>query len=198
MQIVCITAAELSAQTAALCQSLALLATCEESTSLSRALSQLGETQERVSHAQAEQAAQEAACVAEALRDQLAMLGAVKVGIQASNVTLQQSFYERHKAWQAWQNAVANLNKKREAKTRLELAGKTDKVAAAKQECVDAERSVGQLRAQHEQMSATLRAEVQRWAGGRVDELVRVLREFAKTQHAAQVAVGSAGCDSCE
>lgn len=64
--------------------------------------------------------------MSEMLRDYLALVGAVK-GV----------FNERVKCWQKWQDNQRDLNKKREAKTRFELAGRTDKLPAAKAEVIE-------------------------------------------------------------
>lgn len=46
----------------------------------------------------------------------------------------QEAFNERVKCWKAWKDAEATLDKKREAKVRLELAHKMDKVPGAERE----------------------------------------------------------------
>lgn len=44
-------------------------------------------------------------------------------------------FGERVKTYKQWKDAEAMLNKKRDAKARLELAHKTDKLPQAEAEC---------------------------------------------------------------
>lgn len=44
-------------------------------------------------------------------------------------------FAERVKIHKHWKDAEATLTKKREAKVKLELANKTDKLPAAEEEC---------------------------------------------------------------
>ena len=46
----------------------------------------------------------------------------------------QDAFNERVKCWKTWKDAEVTLDKKREAKVRLELAHKMDKVPGAKRE----------------------------------------------------------------
>jgi sorting nexin-1/2 len=47
---------------------------------------------------------------------------------------LQEVFQERVKTYKTWKDAEAMLTKKREAKVKLELARKTDKVPQAEEE----------------------------------------------------------------
>lgn len=112
---------ELAASTDAFTKAMSMLAACEENTALSRAFSQLAETQEKVGLCQAQQADKDFYILAETLKDYIGLIGAVK-----------EVLYERVKAWNRWQAASTDLTKKRELKTRLELAGKTDKLPQAK------------------------------------------------------------------
>lgn len=59
--------------------SLSLLASCEENKPVSRVLSQLAETQEKIALCHKEQAGKDLYLMAECWRDQLHMLDAVKV-----------------------------------------------------------------------------------------------------------------------
>ena len=54
----------------------------------------------------------------------------------------QDAFNERVKCWKTWKDSEATLEKKREAKVRLELAHKMDKVAGA-------EREIKEVRSSH-------------------------------------------------
>lgn len=47
---------------------------------------------------------------------------------------LQAVFQQRAKVWNNWQSSQATLTKKREALVKLELAGKSDKVAPMQEE----------------------------------------------------------------
>lgn len=46
-------------------------------------------------------------------------------------------FNERVKLWKSWKEAEATLTKKREAKAKLELARKSDKIPQAQQEITE-------------------------------------------------------------
>lgn len=54
-----------------------------------------------------------------------------------SYVSQQDVFHERVKTFQTWQHAQQMLAKKREAVDRWETAGRTDKVAPAKDEVLE-------------------------------------------------------------
>lgn len=143
---------ELSSATEAFCKTLSMLAACEENTSLSRALSSLVETEEKVGSAQQDQAEKDFFIFTEVVKDYITLIGAVKVRLRFSSSVsfllllsvsvddravsfrLQEVFHERVKIWQNWQTAQQTLVKKREIKTRHELAGKSDKIPAAKKE----------------------------------------------------------------
>jgi len=60
-----------------------MLGNAEEHTALSRAMSQLADTEERIDQIQREQADNDFFVMAELLRDYIALLGAVKVGLHS-------------------------------------------------------------------------------------------------------------------
>jgi len=53
------------------------------------------------------------------------------------HLLLQEVLHERVKTYKNWKDAEATLTKKREAKAKLELAHKTDKISQANQEITD-------------------------------------------------------------
>lgn len=108
-----------------------MLGNCEEHTSLSCALSQLAETEEKVEQLYGEQANSDFIYLSELIKDYVALIGAVK-----------DVFHQRVKVYQTWQHAQQTLTKKRENKAKLELAGRTDKVPAATEEVTE----VGNIR----------------------------------------------------
>lgn len=67
--------------TALFAKSAAMLGTAEEHTALSRALSQLAETEERIETVHADQSDHDFFIMAELCKDYVALLGAVKVGL---------------------------------------------------------------------------------------------------------------------
>lgn len=70
---------ELSVSTAVFAKSAAMLGAAEEHTALSRALSQLAETEEKIEQLHKEQSEQDFFVMAELLKDYIALLGSVKV-----------------------------------------------------------------------------------------------------------------------
>ncbi|XP_069137674.1 sorting nexin-2-like isoform X2 [Argopecten irradians] len=150
---------DLSNSTAAFAKSAAMLGNAEEHTALSRALSQLADTEERIEQIQREQADQDFFVMAELLKDYIALLGAVK-----------EVFHERVKAYKNWKDAEATLTKKRENKAKLELANKTDKISQAKQEISEWELKVERGKDDFEKISAMIRKEVARFDKKRVED----------------------------
>lgn len=73
---------ELSNMTAMFAKSAAMLGTAEEHTALSRALSQLAETEERIETIHADQSEQDFFVMAELCKDYVSLLGAVKVSLK--------------------------------------------------------------------------------------------------------------------
>lgn len=61
--------------------------------------------------------------MSETLKDYIGLFGAIK-----------DVFHERVKVFQNWQHAQLNLTKRREAKTKLELAKRDDKIEQAQKE----------------------------------------------------------------
>lgn len=76
---------ELSSMTALFAKSAAMLGTAEEHTALSRALSQLAETEERIETVHADQSDHDFFIMAELCKDYVALLGAVKVSLFPSH-----------------------------------------------------------------------------------------------------------------
>lgn len=70
---------ELSLSTASFGKAVAMLSNCDEHTSLSRALSQLADTEEKVEHVYLEQNNADFSIFCEMLKDYVCLIGAVKV-----------------------------------------------------------------------------------------------------------------------
>ena len=94
---------------------------------------------------------------------------------------LKEVFYERVKVWQAWQNQLQTLNKKREAKTRHELAGKTDRANQYKDELTDCENKVDQMEKEFQNMSQVIRKEFQRNCQQRREDIRDALLRYLES-----------------
>ncbi|CAB3376576.1 Hypothetical predicted protein [Cloeon dipterum] len=154
---------ELSQCTASFGKSVAMLSNCDEHNSLSRALSQLAEVEEKVEHVYAEQCIADFGILCELLKDYVALVGAIK-----------DVFHERVKVYQNWQHAQVVLNKKREAKAKFEIMGRTDKINQANDEVVEWESKVERGQEEFENISRMIKKELERF------ELVRI-QEFKVT-----------------
>lgn len=135
---------ELAQLTNGVARSAALLSACEDHNSLSRALTQLADTEEKVSEItpwiewlkifwffqvealHLEQANTDFFILCELLKDYLGLLGSVR-----------DAFHERTKLFQHWQHSQQMLAKKREAKAKMELTNRSDKMDQANGEVVE-------------------------------------------------------------
>ena len=100
-----------------LAKSTAILGNCEEHNSLSCALSQLAATHEKIEKVYEKQASNDIQHMAELLKDYIALMGAIR-----------EVFHIRVKCFQNVSTYDMQLNKKREAKARFEIALRQDKV----------------------------------------------------------------------
>ncbi|XP_064618772.1 sorting nexin-2-like isoform X2 [Lineus longissimus] len=166
---------ELGVSTATFAKSCAMLANSEEHTALSRALSQLAEIEEKIEQLHSDQADTDFFVLAEMLKDYISLIGAVK-----------ETFAERVKMYKTWKDAEAMLTKKREVKVRLELSGKTDKIAQASNEITEWEGKVERGQEDFEKISETIRKEVSRFDKRRVKDfqqsMIKCLDSLMETQ----------------
>ncbi|XP_062604930.1 sorting nexin-2-like isoform X2 [Saccostrea cucullata] len=166
---------ELSNMTAQFAKSTAMLGTAEEHTALSRALSQLAETEERIETVHADQSDHDFFIMAELCKDYVALLGSVK-----------EVFHERVKCYKSWKEAEATLTKKRENKAKLEIARKMDKVPQAQDEISEWEMKVDKGKEEFEKISKAIRKEVARFDKFRVedfkDSVVSYLEQLMENQ----------------
>ncbi|KAM7077884.1 sorting nexin-2-like isoform X2 [Ciconia boyciana] len=95
-------------------------------------------------------------------------------------------FDHRMKCWQKWQDAQVTLQKKREAEAKLQLANRPDKLQQAKDDIKEWETKVQQGEKDFEQISKTIREEVQRFERERVKDfktvIIKYLESLVQTQ----------------
>uniref|UniRef100_A0A8C0B1V2 Sorting nexin/Vps5-like C-terminal domain-containing protein n=1 Tax=Buteo japonicus TaxID=224669 RepID=A0A8C0B1V2_9AVES len=165
----------LSANTAAFAKSAAMLSNSEDHTALSRALSQLAEVEEKIDQLHQEQAFADFYVFSELFGDYIRLIAAVK-GV----------FDHRMKCWQKWQDAQVTLQKKHEAEAKLQLANRPDKLQQAKDDIKEWETKVQQGEKDFEQVSKTIREEVQRFERERVKDfktvIIKYLESLVQTQ----------------
>lgn len=166
---------ELSASTGAFAKSCAILGNCEEHTSLSCALSQLADTEEKVEHVFNEQVNNDFLYLSDLIRDYINLIGAVK-----------EIFHQRVKVYQTWQYAQQQLTKKRETKARAELANRPDKVAVASEEVRDWESKVNRGQEDFENISKTIKLELEKFELARVNDfkasIIKYMESLLETQ----------------
>ncbi|BFY97232.1 hypothetical protein BsWGS_00271 [Bradybaena similaris] len=150
---------ELSLNTAAFAKSAAMLGNVEEHTALSRALSQLAETEEKIEVLHKDQSEADFYIMAELMKDYVALMGAVK-----------DVFHERIKIYKMWKDAEATLGKKRENKTKLEMQNKMDKISQAQAEITEWEQKVEKGQEDFDKISRNIKKEVARFEKLRVSD----------------------------
>ncbi|KAI4466970.1 sorting nexin [Holotrichia oblita] len=148
---------ELAHLTNGVARSAAMLSACEDHNSLSRALSQLADTEEKVEALHMEQANTDFFILCEMLKDYLGLLGSVR-----------DAFHERTKLFQHWQHAQQMLNRKREAKAKFELQNRTDKTDQASVDVIEWEAKVERGRENFERISKMIKVEMERFEKYRI------------------------------
>ncbi|KRX20487.1 Sorting nexin-2, partial [Trichinella nelsoni] len=166
---------EYAHSTESFCKSLSMLTACEENTSLSRALSSLCETMEKISQVHQDQAEKDFFILSEMLKDYIALIDIVKA-----------VFFERVKAWNYVQTAQQTLNKRREYKCRLELAGKTERLSQAAKEVDEWNSKLTTAEANFETISKNIQKEYKRFELHRVHEFKQMLIHLLETIASSQ------------
>ncbi|XP_022907699.1 sorting nexin-2 [Onthophagus taurus] len=150
---------ELANLTNGVARSAAMLSACEDHNSLSRALSQLADTEEKVEALHVEQANTDFFILCELLKDYLGLLGAVR-----------DAFHERTKLFQHWEHSKQMLTKKREAKAKYQINNRTDKIDQAGQEVLEWEAKVERGKENFERISKMIKIEMDRFERCRINE----------------------------
>ncbi|XP_030764058.1 sorting nexin-2 isoform X2 [Sitophilus oryzae] len=169
---------ELAALTNGVSRSAALLSACEDHNSLSRALAQLADTEEKVESLHLEQANTDFYILCELLKDYLGLLGAVR-----------DAFHERTKLFQHWQHSEQMLAKKREAKAKFELQNRTDKLDQANVEVIEWESKVERGQESFEKISQMIKKEMERFEKCRIQDFKVMFIKYLENhlEHQAQL-----------
>ncbi|EYC42297.1 hypothetical protein Y032_0536g3100 [Ancylostoma ceylanicum] len=147
-----------------------MLASCEESTALARALSHLTETEENAAALWAKQSEMDSIRFTESLSEYVGLVGSLK-----------ELFAERVRVWQNWQSAQQSLARKREQKARLELSGKNDRASALRDEMDEAIRRMDQLEAEFGDLSKLIREEIGRFEVQRRHDMRQMFIEYLES-----------------
>ncbi|CAH1113593.1 unnamed protein product [Psylliodes chrysocephalus] len=169
---------ELAHLTNGVSRSAAMLSACEDHNSLSRALSQLADTEEKVEALHIEQANTDFFIFCELLKDYLGLLGAVR-----------DAFHERTKLFQHWQHAQQILAKRREIKAKLELAGRNEKMDQANADLVEWESKVERGQENFDRISQMIKKEMDRFEKCRIQEFKTMFIKYLENhmEHQAQL-----------
>ncbi|CAH1796001.1 unnamed protein product [Owenia fusiformis] len=161
---------DLSVHTATFARSAAMLGNAEEHTALSRALSQLAELEEKVEAVVQDQSDSDFYLFSELVKDYIGEIGVVK-----------EVFNERFKVYKTWKDAEVMLSRKREAKAKLELARKTDKVPMAAAEITEWEDKVEKGEKEFDEISKTIRKEIGKFDINRVKDFKSIIIKYLET-----------------
>ncbi|KAK6031728.1 PX domain protein [Ostertagia ostertagi] len=161
---------ELGVAQESMSKGLSMLASCEESTALARALSHLTETEENAAALWTKQSEMDAIRFSECLSEYVGLVGSVK-----------ELFAERVRVWQSWQTAQQNLARKREQKARLELSGKNDRATALRDEMDEAVRRMDQLETEFGDISKLIREEIGRFEVQRRHDMRQMFIEYLES-----------------
>ncbi|RZB40782.1 sorting nexin-2 [Asbolus verrucosus] len=169
---------ELSHLTNGVSRSAAMLSACEDHNSLSMALSHLADTEEKVEALHLEQANTDFFILCEILKDYLGLLGSVR-----------DAFHERTKLFQHWQHSQQMLAKKREAKAKMELTNRADKVDQAGAEVIEWEAKVERGQENFDKISKMIKMEVERFEKCRVHDFKMMFIRYLENHlnHQAQL-----------
>lgn len=192
---------ELSCLTGAVAKSAAILSTCEEHTGLSRALSQLADTEEKVELLRSEQANSDLYILSEIIKDYLGLINAIKdvfhervkvltsiidlVLFECGQILIFVPFFHVQ-VFQHWEHSQMQLTKRRENKAKLDLANRTDKTDAAQQEIVEWESKVQRCQQEFEEISKEIKKEMERFDMKRVNEFKSIIIKYLEDQMAHQ------------
>lgn len=161
---------ELAQNTGLFANSAAALGSVEEHTSLSRVLSQLAEVEDKIDLLHVNQADSDYYILSEFVKDYVGLIQAVK-----------DVFHERVKLYKAWKEDEATLTKKREAKVRLELTHKTDKIGSANQEIAEWEHRVEKSQEEFQAISKSIIKELKRFERQRLKDFRRAIISYLES-----------------
>ncbi|CAF3622766.1 unnamed protein product [Rotaria socialis] len=144
------------------------LATTEEHPLLSSALIELANLKEKLEQIHNDQTIKEYSILTELIKEYISLLEMVQL-----------SFHERIKTHQQWLNAEDTLRKKRETKTKLEQSAKSaDKLPQAEKEILDWESKVVHCKEDFENISTTIRQEMDVFEQIRMDDFQTAFDDY--------------------
>nr|XP_054756130.1 sorting nexin-2-like [Lytechinus pictus] len=161
---------ELANTTSTFAKSSAMLGNSEEHTALSRAISQLAETEEKIEALHSSQAATDFYVLSELLKDYIGLLAAVR-----------EAFREREKCFLTWQNAQTTLAKKRDTEAKLKISGKPEKLQQVQDEIKDWTAKEVKGQEDFELISKSLRREIGRFESNRVRDFRTVVIKYLES-----------------
>uniref|UniRef100_A0A0K2U341 PX domain-containing protein n=1 Tax=Lepeophtheirus salmonis TaxID=72036 RepID=A0A0K2U341_LEPSM len=138
----------LANNTELLSDSLNKLAQVEENSKLSNAISKLSDVQYRVGRVHRGQSETDLYDLSELIKDYIGLVGAAK-----------DSFSERVKAWQNWQQIANMLMKKRESKVKAEMQQKTERIEQLSREIAEYERQQEMAQENFDKISRLIKKE---------------------------------------
>jgi sorting nexin-1/2 len=160
-------------------KSISILSNSEEQLSLSRALSHLGESYEKIEQHYLDQSNSDYFLFAELLKDYICLYDNIK-----------EVFHQRVKIYSHWKKAEETLKAKEDYKVKLEATNKLDKVPAAAAEIRDWSIKVEKSKEDFENISKEIKEEMKRFDYNRSKEfketLIKYLEKLLTNQEAVR------------
>lgn len=166
---------ELTSSLDLLGKSTALIGHDESNVSLSCALSHLASTHEKVEKIYETQSNYDFLYLSELLRDYVGLIGSVK-----------EAFYERVKCFQNLSNLELSLNRKRESKTKVEMALRNENLTKMDEEIKDLQDKVEKAKEDFEQISETIKQEFERFDMNRIRDFKNNFLKYMEALLATQ------------
>lgn len=162
--------------------SLQALAAVELAPSLSAPLEGLSDLQYRIKELYDRQAQQDILTLGISIDEYIRLIGSIK-----------QAFSQRQKAYQTWQNAEAEMQKRKATQDKLLRQGRSqqDRLNHVQGELSDAERKVHQARLLFEDMGRLMRGELDRFEKEKVEDFKSAVETFLESAIEAQKEVNT-------
>eukprot|EP00095_Tigriopus_kingsejongensis_P004546 snap_masked-scaffold893_size84343-processed-gene-0.3 protein:Tk04546 transcript:snap_masked-scaffold893_size84343-processed-gene-0.3-mRNA-1 annotation:"sorting nexin-2" len=167
---------DLASATGNFAQSTAMLSSCEEAQTLSRALGHLAKVEEKIEQVHNEQSKADYFYLFELIKDYVGLIGAVKDVLS-----------ERSKVFQSWQHAQSMVIKKKEQRSRLEMGGRTDKIPVANEEVMEWEARVEENQASFNKISEVIRVEIELFERYRVKDFKIAIIQYLEALMTCQL-----------
>ncbi|CAG8501251.1 11502_t:CDS:10 [Acaulospora colombiana] len=148
------------------------LANAENNKSLARNLTLLGNLQQKIKELQEKQVQQDVATLENTIDEYIRLIGSIKV-----------AFNSREKVYQAWQNAIYELQKKKINYERSKVQGRLshDKLSIALAQIAESENRAEECKGEFEEVSKLIKVEIDRFDKEKVEDFKNSVEAFLES-----------------